>query len=320
MPRLPAIFSCRALSFLIAIVIASLFSLTARSQSQKLITSDSLLDTGSPLSTTYNAPGTSGQNGSVQLATNNSVTLWLMYDNPWGVSSGSGTITQNYSGSGSLTTAINLSGLPGGGVDGSPFVLYGCDQYSDCINGQPPQFPKQLASMTSLIVDFSYAVTGAITGSRNVDVIFDEWVCNSNHPTGIPQCLEVEVLPYYSFASGGRGGTFVRTFNEPVTLNGTASTLSFDEYIWGQDVLFYPSGSGSGLSSAEIRFNLLDFLNSAVAAYGNSSFSWLAGVELGTEFGGSSSQSYQLTISKLDIEQTLGSLPTPPTSLTVVVN
>src|SRR5256886_4488407 len=52
----------------------------------------------------------------------------------------------------------------------------------------------------------------------------------------------------------------------------------------------------------------------------NSSFTWLMGVQPGSEFGGNSSQSYQLTMSKLDIEQTLGSSPAAPTNLTAVVH
>lgn len=284
---------------------------------QTLITTDSLLNTGSPVSTTYTAPGTSGINGPVPQATNSSATLWLMYDNPWGINSGSGSISQDYTGSGSIKTSINLSGLPGGGVDAYPFVLYGCDPYSDCYNAQPPQFPKQLSAMSSLIVDFDYALSGTITG-RDVDVLFDEWVCNSNHPTDTSQCLEIEVLPYYSFIYFG-GGTFVKTINEPVTLNGTATTFSFDEYVGGTNVLFYPH-TMPGLASGQLRLNLLDFLTAGVTAFGNSTYQYISGIELGTEFGASSTQSYTLNLTKLDIEQTLAGTTTPaaPTNLTAV--
>jgi hypothetical protein len=299
------------------VTIAALL-VSAPAEAQTLITTDSLLNTGSPVSTTYTAPGTSGINGPVPLATNSSSTLWLMYDNPWGINSGSGSISQDYTGSGAIKTAINLSGLPGGGVDAYPFVLYGCDPYSDCYNAQPPQFPKQLSAMSSLVADFNYALTGTITG-RDVDLLFDEWVCNSNHPTDTSQCLEIEVLPYYSFIYFG-GGRFVKTINEPVTLNGTVTTFAFDEYVGGTNVLFYPH-TMPGLASAQLRFNLLDFLTAGVAAFGNSTYQYISGIELGTEFGASSSQSYTLTLTKLDIEQTLtGTSPAPaaPTNLTAV--
>lgn len=302
-------------AFLAAMFIALVSPLSGKAQTL-LVTSDSSLNTGNAVTANYTAPGSSSPVSNVT-AKSNAAVLWLLDPDPWGVNTGSGTISMNYSGSGSMVTTVNLSGLPGGGVDGSPFMLYGCDEWSDCFLGQPPQFPKQLSSMSSLVVDVQYALGGTITGG-DVDVLFDEWVCTSNHPTDSTQCLEVEVLPYFSFVDGS-GGTFIKTLNEPVTLNGSASTLSFDEQVWGQDVLFYPHAGAVGNSAAEIRFNILDFLNSAVTAYGNSNYSWLAGVELGTEFGASPTQNYTLTVSKLDIEQTLAGAPAPPTNLKAVV-
>jgi hypothetical protein len=280
---------------------------------QTLSTTDSSLNTGKPTSTTYTAPGTNGLNGPVPLSTNTSKTLWLMYDNPWGISTGSGTIKQVYSGTGSITTTVNLTGLPGGGVDGSPFVLYGCDQWMDCYQDQPPHFPKQLSAMSSLVVDLKYALKGTITG-RDTDLIFDEWVCTTSSPTDSSQCLEVEILPYYSFVEFG-GGTYVKTINEPATINGVVTTFSFDEYKGGGNMLFYPHKM-PGLASGELKFNLLDLLKEGVSTYGNNSYQYLVGIELGTEFGASSIQSYALTLNKLAIDQTLGNQPAPPTNLT----
>lgn len=317
MAQIRAVCSRLFLTFIVLNICLVLLS-RSTAQAQTLITSDSLLNTGTPTSTTYVAPGTSGINGPITQVSNSSNLLWLMYDNPWGINSGSGTMTQSYSGSGSLTTAISLNGLPGGGVDAYPFVLYGCDPYSDCYNGQPPQFPKQLSAMSSLIVDFNYTLSGTITG-KDVDLLFDEWVCNSNHPSDSSQCLEVEILPYYSFIYFG-GGNFVKTVNQQVTLNGATTTLSFDEYVGGTNVLFYPH-TMPGLASGQLRMDLLPMLTDGVAAYGNSTYQYLSGVELGTEFGASSSQSYKLTLTKLDIEQSTGaSAPPPPTNLSATVN
>lgn len=303
-------------TFFAAAIALSQFSFYALAQT--LITSDSALTNGSASTTTYKAPGTGGINGPVPLATSSSTTLWLMYDNPWGINTGSGTMTQTYSGQGSITTSISLTGLPGGGVDAYPFVLYGCDPYSDCYNGQPPQFPKQLSSMSSLVLDLNYSLQGTITGSRDVDLLYDEWVCNSAKPTDTSQCLEVEILPYYSFINFG-GGTFIKTINEPVTLNGTSTTFAFDEYVGGTNVLFYPH-TMPGLTSGELRFNILDLLNAGVTAFGNSSYQWLCGIEVGTEFGANSSQSYTLSLTKLDVEQTIAGAPNPPTNLNATVH
>lgn len=317
MPELRTVIPQRSLkTFLAASTVSLLLSFNALAQT--LITSDSALTNGKATTTTYKAPGTGGINGTVPLASNSATTLWLMYDNPWGINSGSGTITQTYSGTGSITNSINLTGLPGGGVDAYPFVLYGCDPYSDCYNGQPPQFPKQLSSMSSLVLDLNYSLTGTITGNRDVDLLYDEWVCNSSKPTDTSQCLEVEILPYYSFMYFG-GGTFVKTINEPVTLNGTATTFAFDEYVGGTNVLFYPH-TMPGLASGELRFNILDLLNAGVTAFGNSNFQWLCGIEVGTEFGANASQSYTLTLTKLDVEQTIAGSPNPPTNLNATVH
>ena len=310
-------FPQNARKLLLATAVAGLL-LSVDAAAQTFTTSDSALTNGKATTTTYKAPGTGGINGTVPLATNSATTLWLMYDNPWGINSGSGTMTQTYSGTGSIATTINLTGLPGGGVDAYPFVLYGCDPFSDCYNGQPPQFPSQLSSMSSLVLDLNYSLTGTITGNRDVDLLYDEWVCNSSKPTDSSQCLEVEILPYYSFMYFG-GGTFVKTINEPVTLNGNTTTFAFDEYVGGTNVLFYPH-TMPGLASGELRFNILDLLNAGVTAFGNSTYQWLCGVEVGTEFGANSAQSYTLTLTKFDIEQTVGGAPNPPTNLNASVH
>ena len=177
------------LKMLLAAAIAAAI-LPAAGRCQTLATTDSALNTGAAASTSYKAPGTSGTNTPVHLATNSSKNLWLLYNNPWGIKSGSGTMTQTYGGNGSITTAINLTGLPGGGVDAYPFVLYGCDPWMDCFQDQPPQFPKQLSAISSLMVDVSYSMTGNITGS-DIDLLFDEWVCNSGTPSDSSQCLEI---------------------------------------------------------------------------------------------------------------------------------
>ncbi len=311
-PHSAARFVSRAL--FAAISTAFCFSLTAGAQTY---TTDSLLTAGSPVTITSSAPGTDGAVGLVHSASNSSTNLLLLYTNPWGVSRGSGTISMHYTGGGSILTRVDLNGLPGGGVDGSPFTLLGCDQWAGCAApGHPLQFPKQLREMSSLIVDYSYALSGNITGKRDIDMIWDEWVCNTNHPNGIPACLEVEVLPYYNFSDGHGGATFVRTLNLPVILNGASKTLSFDEYIWGQAVLYFPH-SLPGLAAASIQFDMLKLLNRAVADFGNSSFSWLMGMEAGTEFGANPTQSYTFTLTNLVFEQTLvgGSSAQAPATL-----
>src|SRR2546423_5949757 len=195
-PPMPCLCTVRYLlskPFLAGILFLSLLSLKARAQ--LLVTTDSALNTGTAVSATYHAPGTSGPNPEVHPVANASKNLWMMVTNPWGVNKGSGTVAMNYSGTGTITTNISLTGLPGGGVDGSPFTLYGCDQWfgvDNCTNAggypvdQPLQFPKQISAMSSLMVDYTYALSGTITGARDIDMIWDEWVCRTgtNVPNG----------------------------------------------------------------------------------------------------------------------------------------
>ena len=322
---------CHLLSRPIFIAVFVAWFLSLKVSAQNLVTTDSLLNTGTALTTTYHAPGTDGINGIVHPVGNGSASLWNMYDNPWGVNTGSGTIVQTYSGSGTITTTMSLTGLPGGGVDGSPFVLYGCDQYygstHTCWQDQPPQFPSQLSTMSSLVIDFNYALSGTLSGTRNIDVIFDNWVCKSDQPKQIPDCLEVILNPYYNFPGsiGSGGWTFYKTINEPATINGTSGTWVLDEYSWGAGSLLIAPHSLPGPAAQALRFNLLDILNIAATDYKaifhtTTDYSWLMGIELGTEFGGNFAQSYALTLSKLDVEQTLSGGPKPPTNLTAIVH
>lgn len=290
---------------LLAVMVAA-FCLSSSAAAQTY-TSGSLLTEGSPVAIASKAPGTDGSVALVPSKSSKSTNLLLLYANPWGVTRGSGTISMDYTGTGSLVTKVSLSGLPAGGVDGSPFTLSGCDQWTGCeASGKPLHFPEQLSAMSSLIVDYSYTLSGSITGHRDIDMIWDEWVCNTNHPNGISACLEVELLPYYNFADGGPT-KFIRTINLPVTLNGNSSTLSLDEYTWGegsQNVTYIPHKL-PGLSSGEIQFNMLTLLTQAVKDYAQSEYKWLMGMEAGTEFGDSASQSYTLTLTKLNFAQTL---------------
>lgn len=266
---------------------------------------DSLLTRGIPLMKTSAAPGTAGAVGLVHSTSNHAENLLLLDTNPWGVRKGSGTVSINYTGSGSILTAVDLTGLTGAGVDGSPFVLLGCDQWANCFaTGKPTQFPKQLSEMSSLVVDYSYSLSGDIRGHRDIDMIWDEWVCNSSHPKGIPDCLEVEILPYYSFHFDHDGAIFVRTVTVPMRMNGNETSVNLDEYTWSQAVLYIPRKL-PGFATASIRFEMLNLLKQAVHDFGNSSFSWLMGMEAGTEFGANAAQSYTFTLTKFDIEQTL---------------
>jgi len=311
------------LSFPVCLLAASLiFGISSPAYEQAcnpaLITTDSLLNTGTPNSTTYTAPGT---NATTATIANGSNQLWVLVTDPYAITSGSGTIAMNYSGSGALTTTVSLSGLNSAGVNAYPFVQYGSTPYGNLapsVNGQPPQFPAQLSSMCSLIGDISYSLTGTL-GSGDIDVLYDLWLVPSNTFTGGQTgSLEVGVFPYFNFADG-YAGTSVKTFTDTASLNGTSTSIAWQEYSTSpggganNSVFFYPptSGDGSNFTSGEMRLDLLDFLNEASSTQGLNSSWWLPGIPLGTELGDNTSQSYTLTLTQFDIEQSLVSTPTP---------
>ncbi len=267
-----------------------------------LTTSDTNLKNGSAVTQNYYAPGTSSGVSLVGQA-GNPQGLWVLFPDPWGLTAGSGAITQTYSGSGSVVMNINLTGLNNTPVNAYPFIGLGGDAFGYHNGNQPPQFPARLSSMASLIFDVSYSVMGSYFNLA--DALFDLWLIPSaGYSAGPSGALEVEILPFC--ITPARAGTFVKTFVVPAIVNGNATTLSFDEYSSGSgagnDVLFYPTVA-NGLSSAHIRFDALLFLNEA-ARTANLDQSWMnAGFNFGTEFGLSATQNYTFTISQLGIEQ-----------------
>jgi len=244
----------------------------------------------------------------VTSATNASDVLWELVPSPWGINSGSvGASTITYSGAGSVVMNVNYSSLnpSNAGVNGYPFIFYGGDQWGDQVGGQPPLFPAQLSATQALNLDVSYALKGTLGG--NSDVLFDEWLIPSDSYTGgSGGAMEVEILPYCNFAYGCEPCPVLKTFAEPVVVNGASTVMSFAENACttgpGGDVLFSPTTPADGYASAEIQFNLLDFLNEAANTAGLANW-WVAGLEFGTEFGDASALNYSLTITKFQISQ-----------------
>src|SRR5260370_25284469 len=88
-------------------------AITSRVQAQcpaPLVTSDSLLNGGIATSVNYTAPGT-GSGIAIVSAAANPGELWELFPNPWNVLTGIGSIDMTYSGTGSITTSVNLTGL-----------------------------------------------------------------------------------------------------------------------------------------------------------------------------------------------------------------
>jgi hypothetical protein len=234
----------------------------------------------------------------------------------------------SYTDSNSFGWTTNLNGLNNGGVVAYPNVSYGRSLFSgNGPEGQPPQFPAEISNLMSMPVDVAYTITDNETESHNIDVLFDEWVTTdpSTLYTHIGHWLEVGVFPYLDFP-GGYAGTLVKTFQEPVTLNGSATTISFYEYSassgtcsnnqCGQAVFFY-AVPDQNVASGEIAFDMLDFIKEAVTTSGIAGLNYVQAHQLGTEFGGSSDQNFSFTMSKFGFGLVPQVCPTPPASIAV---
>ena len=251
---------------------------------------------------------------------NGSDNLWsLMTDSAFGIGAGSGATVASYSGNGLASWAVNLSGLPIDNVNGYPSILYGYTAYgsSGAISlGQPPQFPATLSSMCALVSDVGFALNGTITGGDN-GFEWDEYLTpTSGADSGLSGSVEVEIFPYYNWNTpySGYPGTFVQTFNEPATLNGTTTTIGWLEYVIpsagqgaGSDILFYPptSGTMSNFTHGELAVNLLDFLKEGARVSGVGNDWYVAGVNPGTAFGNQSSPDFTFNLWKFEIEQAM---------------
>jgi hypothetical protein len=231
--------------------------------------------------------------------------LWQLLPNAWGAgSSFTGSTTVAYPGTGSVTVTVNEGSLPLVAVDGSPVVHYGGDVYGDQIGNSPIQLPYQLSQLGSLITDVAYTLTNT-TAPSNQDVFFDEWLMPTNPFSGGQSgAVEVGIFAYYSGFTPP--GSLVTTMPEVVLLNGALTTITYSIYMSsgpgpGAFVLFVP---GTQLTSGEIQFNMLDFLNKGASVAGVNGW-YVAGLDYATEYGNSSSASYTLTTTKLGLSQML---------------
>ena len=259
-------------------------------------TYDSALTNGIPITNTYTAGG--AQATSVVLDKNNGTNLWWMYPDAYEIWTGSGTITMDYTGAGSVATTVNLTGLNIAGVNAYPFFFLGCFE-TDCIAPptQAPSFPAQLNTISSMPVDFAYNLSGS---DFHGDITFDEWISNTPNSTS-PS--EIMVMTDFDFGYGYYG-THIETVNVPASVNGAATTLPFTVYYGGGTVYFIlDSTQHPYITSGEVQFDLLYFLKEGARIDGATSAYYVQGIEFGTEFGNSATQNYTFTLTKFNVDE-----------------
>lgn len=154
--------------------------------------------------------------------------LWNLIPELFGLSDGaspSGTAYLTYTGSGTITTTVNLSGVIASGVIGYPNIQAGIAGGGDSAEGQPPQFAVQLNSVNSIVLGDSYSLN-ILDTNANHDKLLDEWV----QPTAAladPDQLEVAIFWYYDFNQSPLSTTYIGTFTEPMVVNGTLENIQW---------------------------------------------------------------------------------------------
>jgi hypothetical protein len=280
-----------------------------------LVTSDSLLNTGTATSVHYTAPGTGGSITIVHPTANPAGELWELFQNPWSILSGIGSIDMTYSGTGSITTSVKLTGLNIDAVNAYPIIFYGGDEWGGHVGTQPPTFPVQLSTLCSLMSDVAYSLSGPTMGG-NMDILYDEYLIpNATFTGGQSGAFNVAIIPYFNFAFGP-AGIFVRTITEPVTVNGVTTSMNFDEYVSGRGPGAVVDFYGHAAPSGELKLNLLDFFKQAIADAGggivNSSW-WDSGIQYGPEFGDGAIENFTFSVTKFELDESIGTPGPPPT-------
>ena len=270
---------------------------------------DSSLNTGTAQTGTATA---STNTDPIVDATSGGAVLWQLVPNAWGAgSSFTGSSTVAYPGTGTVTETVNEGALPPSGVNGYPDIFFGGDIWGDQIGTGPIILPSLLSHVGSLVVDVAYTLANTVTPTDQ-DIGFDQWLTPTNpFSGGSGGALEVFICTYYYFNGSNvpPGSSLVATWPETVLLNGVLTTLTYSIYSYGRgvgyEVLIVPP---SNLTSGEIQFNMLDFLNEAALVEGVSGF-YVAGFNWGTEYGvgygGQTAVNYSLTSTKVGIEETI---------------
>lgn len=247
--------------------------------------------------------------GSV-IKTSGATALWNIDVDAFGSSAGSGTMSIDYSGTGSISWTIDYSGLNSSPINGYPNVNLGSADGSP--NSTPGNqglvFPQLLTSMTSLVIDTKYVLT-CTTCPGNMDVMFDQWLTpTASFSGGQSGSREISIFLYYAFAESEATGSPLASVTVPVTINGT----THQSFVWnifapggltpGHQVIVVPAASQQGTMAGEVSFDQLPILNKVASLAGESNW-YFSGVILGTEFGDGATADFNFTLDKLSVTQ-----------------
>jgi Glycosyl hydrolase family 12 len=236
--------------------------------------------------------------------------LWDIDVDAFGSNAGSGTMSIDYTGTGTISWTIDYTGLNSSPINGYPNAQFGSG------DGAPTQtpgnqglvFPQLLSSMTSLVIDTKYALA-CTTCPGNMDVMYDQWLTpTASFGGGQSGSQEVSIFLYYDFAESEANGTPAASVTEPVTINGTINP----SFVWnifapggasaGHQMIVVPAVNQQGTMAGELSFDQLPLLNKAASLAGETGW-YFSGVTLGTEFGDGATANFTFTLEKLSVTQ-----------------
>ena len=247
--------------------------------------------------------------GSV-IKTSGSTALWDMDVDAFGSSAGSGTMSIDYAGTGTVSWTISYTGLNSTPINGYPNIQFGAvdGAATQTPGNQGLVFPQLLGGMTSLVIDTKYSLA-CTACPGNMDVMYDEWLTpTAMFSGGQSGSQEVSIFLYYNFAENEATGSPVASVTEPVTLNGTTDS----SFVWdifapggvsaGHQIIVVPEANHRGTVAGELSFDQLPIMNEVASLAGETGW-YFGGPVLGTEFGDGATANFTFTLEKLSVTQ-----------------
>lgn len=242
--------------------------------------------------------------------------LWVIGPNPFGVGTATGATTISYSGAGAVSAKIKYAGVKVAGVNGYPFVGYGKDPWGYQNGGTTAsraKFPAKLSAMSSLTLDATYELAGTLYPG-DLNVAYDLWIVpNTLYKSGASGALEVMVMPYYSF-QWYTECKYIKTVSVSAVVNGASKSVNFD-----QRACITATGPGSyvayiikpesAIKSGRFKFDVAPLLRDSAKLAKISTEWYLAGIQLGTEWGNTGTTpnvDYSWSLKQFTIAQTCG--------------
>lgn len=236
---------------------------------------------------------------------NVSMELWQLRPNLWGLTSGNGQTTINYTGHGLVTINVNMTNTTG--YVSSPNLHYGKWSQSNDTTGQIPKFPIQLNVLSYLIVDVNYSLQS--TTSYNGDISYDLYYKNTTSEQGnwnyetMIWLYRQNILPY---------GSMENVIYIPVTVNGISKVLPFEVWVGGNQftgndsVIIFKLSDNYTIASGDVLLDMSQFIAYSEIRLNIPTSDYIPFIELMSEFEANSTTNngnpnYTLSIYKFSI-------------------